>query len=128
MDVLSRLHALPGFVAAFALWAGCGSPDCASLAGDYAAAKEEALVCDPTAISPCAAVRPQVVWLQDGSTVSVEGLDTCLHSVNAARVGHLDEALAKYLSRGCRFLQTPLCAPTANNCVESAPGRYTCAP
>jgi hypothetical protein len=106
---------------------GCGT-DCLTLAKEYAAEKDNALICDPTASSPCGVARPQVVALQDGSNIRIEGLDVCTHSVNPARIAKLDRILADYTSMHCKVLATPLCAAPMDKCIQSSPGHYTCAP
>src|SRR5437667_87186 len=59
-------------VSAFFLGA-CGT-DCLSLVQQYAAEKDNALICDPNATSPCSVARPVVVSLQEGSKITVQSL------------------------------------------------------
>ena len=70
------------------------------------AALPGALVCDPLR-ETCAEVRPSVVYLQDGSLRTIEGLSECTGPVNAARAAALDAALARYAAEGCPLLTTP---------------------
>jgi hypothetical protein len=112
------------------LAAACGSSDpCHSLAQAYADEVPNALVCDPNEASPCAGTTSFVDYEQDGSQLTLDGLSTCTHSVNAARAGKLASILAAYQKAGCVLLQPPICPPVQDRCVQGADGGgFTCSP
>ncbi len=106
----------------------CGGADCLSLAKEYADEVPNALACDPNDPNSCSVARPVVVWEQNGTQRKLEGLGTCKHSDNPAKVDKLDQILAQFNSRGCQLLPLPICPAPQNVCMESAPGQYACAP
>ena len=121
-------NALPRLAIAQAiLLVACGE-DCLSIARRYADEVPNALTCDPAEPDPCSVARPTVVWEQDGSRLTLEGLATCNHSDDASHVAKLDSILADFTSSGCKLLPTPLCPQVQNACIATSPGHYTCAP
>jgi hypothetical protein len=110
--------------------AACGSSNpCLSLAQSYADELPNALTCDTTEAEPCAAARNVVQYEQNGTQLTLEGLGTCLHSVNAAGTSKLDTILAAYQQAGCSFLPAPICTTPKDRCVQSADGKtFTCFP
>ena len=123
----------PALAAAIALLVGpfaaaCGGSDCLSIARRYSDEGAYALTCDPNDPNPCSAERPVVLYEQNGTQLTLEGLGTCTHSDNAARVAKLDQILAEFYASGCKLAQVPFCPAVGRDCVASSPGHYTCAP
>jgi hypothetical protein len=121
-------HAVRALAAVLLLTAACGSADCHALAQAYADEVPNALTCDPNEASPCAGTTSVVDYEQDGSQLTLDGLSTCTHSVNAARSARLASILEAYRNAGCVLLQPPICAPVRNRCGQGADGGFSCAP
>ena len=79
---------------------------CLGITQEYAEALGEAVLCDPAADS-CAARRPIVIGLAEGSQRTLEGLGHCAAPVNAARTEKLDALLRRYEAAGCALLYSP---------------------
>ena len=124
IDVLTIRVAL-AVVLAFS--SGCG-PDCIALAREYATEISFAQTCDPSVPDQCGAERPVVDYQQQGSQLAVDGLGSCTHSVNPARLARLDEILARYKGGGCTLLPLPFCTPVENRCYTNGEGRAVCWP
>ena len=101
---------------------------CAEIARRYVDALSSAMVCDPSAASPCGAERPIAVGEQsaDGSS-RLTGLCDASSAgyVNPASTQQLDALLAEYAAAGCVVGSCPSPSPHPPACVTSTAG-FTC--
>ena|SRR5438067_1344505 len=111
----------------FACLARCGGQDCLSLAQEYAKEMPAALQCDLTASTDqCGAGRPVVDYVLDGGTMTIDGLGSCLHSMNPSRTGKLDQILAHFYSNGCKLLPLPVCPAVVDRCYLNNQNMAVC--
>jgi len=119
------------FVLAFATLSflvGCGQ-DCSGLAQRYAAELPKALSCDPAVpVTQCGVARPVVSYVQEGQNLRLEGLGSCMHSMNPAHTATLDKVLADFYDNGCKLLPLPVCTDVVDRCYVNGQGIATCYP
>lgn len=112
-------------------WAGIGCTpdakhreDCLTLAAEYRAAMDRAILCDPLLKDSCSVGRPLMLYQQhDDGTVEFKGLcgPPCLGAVNAATTAELDAILGRFEAAACEvgncWCPDPLTMPPT--CLDS---------
>ena len=136
-------------VASLTLLAGCGSAvgtasdelgdssgagqfdidsTCGAIASEYVSARQDAVICDPSASDPCSAQRPLGVVAVEGDKRTIT--DLCYTAyvgyVNPTRTARLDEILAGYSAAGCKIAYCPGPSPRQPACNVRSSGPPTC--